>query len=285
MSRVSRASLVPSIEPRSVCPDCGFIRSHLLSKLSPRERMQFNDFVEHRSLIKCKDRVHHSGSAFKWINFVHSGFLKTVITDNHGRGQTVGFKTAGDPVGLDAIGSGEYECDTVALEDSSVCGIRYVHFEQLTRDIPTLQQHFHRLMGQEIASNLRMTHLLRGKDAESCVATFLLNLSARLTACNSAGTRFRLPMMRRDIASFLGLTLETVSRVLTHFGNLQIITARSRDIEIRSLTRLQKLIGNHNSRRYSLPRAATGSNGNPPSAPAPHLETVSDPILTIANDC
>lgn len=242
MSTVSRASLAPSIEPRCVCPDCGFIRSHLLSKLSPRERMQFNDLVEHRSPIRCKDRVHHSGSAFKWINFVHSGFLKTVITDKHGRGQTVGFKTAGDPVGLDAIGSGEYECDTVALEDSSVCRIRYFHFEQLTRDIPALQQRFHRLMGQEIAANLRMTHLLRGRDAESSVATFLLNLSARLTPCNSAGTRFRLPMERRDIASFLGLKLETVSRILTHFGKLQIIATRGRDIEIKSITRLRQLL-------------------------------------------
>ena len=238
--------------------------------------MRLNDLVEHRSLIKRKAHVHHSGSAFKWIYFVHSGFLKTAVMDDHGREQTVGFKTAGDPVGLEAIGRGKYDCDTVALEDSVVCGIRYFEFGQLSRDIPALQKHFHRLMGQEIAGTLRMTHLLRGMDAADRVATFLLTLSTRFTSRDSSGTRFRLPMERRDIASFLGLKLETVSRVISHFGNLQIIATRGKDIEIRSLIRLRQLIGNRNSRRYSLRRAATGSNVNPPAALAEHLATISD---------
>ena len=274
-----------SIELRRVCPDCGFIRPKLLSKLSSREHMRLNDLVEHRSFIKRRAHVHRSGSAFKWLYFVHSGFLKTAVMDNHGRQQTVSFKMAGDPVGLEAIGRGIYDCDTVALEDSRVCGIRYFHFEQLARDIPALQQHVQRLMGQEIAGTLGMTHLLRGMDAEDRVATFLLNLSGRFTARDSSGIRFRLPMSRRDIASLLGLTLETVSRVFSHFGNLQIIATRNKDIEIRSLTRLRQLIGNRNSRRHSLRRAATGPNGNRPASLAPHLATVSDPILTIATDC
>ena len=285
MSIVFPTSFAPSIDLPCVCLDCGLIRSDLLSKLSSSEHTRLNDLVEHRSLIKRKAHVHRSGSLFKWIYFVHSGSLKTAVMDDHGRGQTVGFKMAGDPVGLEAIDRGIYDCETVALEDSRVCGIRYFHFEQLARDIPALQQHFHRLMGQEIAGTLKITHLLRGLDAEDRVATFLLNLSGRFTARDSSGTRFRLPMERRDIASFLGLKLETVSRILSHFVKLQIIATRSRDIEIRSLTRLQKLIGKRNSRRYSLPRAATGSNGNTPSALAPHLETVSDTILTVANDC
>ena len=274
-----------SIELRRLCPNCGFIRPHLLSNLSSREHIRLNDLVEHRSFIKRRAHVHRSGSAFKWLYFVHSGFLKTAVMDDHGRQQTVGFKMAGDPVGLEAIGRGIYDCDTVALEDSRVCAIRYFHFEQLARDIPALPQHVQRLMGQEIAGTLGMTHLLRGMDAEDRVATFLLNLSGRFTARDSSGIRFRLPMSRRDIASFLGLTLETICRILSRFGNLQIIAIKGRDIEVRSIARLRELIGNRNSRRHSLRRAASGANVNRPAALAPHLAIVSDSILTIANDC
>jgi len=92
-----------SIELRRVCPNCGFIRPHLLSNLSSREHIRLNDLVEHRSFIKRRAHVHRSGSAFKWLYFVHSGFLKTAVMDDHGRQQTVGFKMAGDPVGLEAI--------------------------------------------------------------------------------------------------------------------------------------------------------------------------------------
>jgi len=285
MSIVFPVSFAPSIEARCVCPDCGFIRSDLLAKLSSGEHMRLHNLIEHRTLIKRKAHVHRSGSLFKWIYFVHSGSLKTAVMDDNGREQTVGFKTAGDPVGLEAIGKGKYGCATVALQDSRVCGIRYFDFEQLAREIPALQQHFHQLMGQEIVGTLRMTHLLRGMGAEDRVATFLLNISARFTARESSGTRFRLPMERRDIASFLGLKLETVSRILSHFVALQIIAAKSKDIEIRSLAGLRKLIGRRNSRRFSPRRGATGSNGSTSAALTLHPETVSEPLLAIANDC
>jgi len=268
MSAVYPVNLFPPVQPHGVCPDCGFIRSRMLANLTFRESMRFNERIEHRSLIKRKDYLHHAGSAFKSIYLINRGFLKTAVTDGHGREQTIGFPTAGDLIGLEAIGAGRYNCNTVALEDSRVCGMRYSHFEELARDIPALQQHFHRLIGQEISRNLRMTHLLRGLGAEDRVATFLLNLSRRFAARGSSGTRFRMPMSRRDIASFLGLKLETVSRALSHFGNLQIIAIKSKDIEIANLARLRQLIGNRDNRRFALQRAASMPNAERTLTPA-----------------
>jgi hypothetical protein len=127
--------------------------------------------------------------------------------------------------------------------------------------------------------------LLRGLDAEDRVASFLLDLSKRLTARGSSGERFRLPMARRDIASFLGLKLETVCRVFSHFDNLQIITIKSKNIEITSLSRLRQRIGNRHTRRFVLQSAASGSNRKNAVAPARNLATAADPKRTFADDC
>ena len=171
-----------------------------------------------------------------------SGFLKTSITDGDGREQVAGFSMTGELVGMDAIGTGKHMCDTVALEDGSLCGMRYADFEELGRAIPALQHHFHRVMGAEIARDHGIMLLLGAMRVEERIAVFLLNLSRRFSARGYSGTHFRLPMTRQEIASHLGLTLETVSRAFSHFNNIQLTAINGKDVEIRSLARLQQLL-------------------------------------------
>jgi CRP/FNR family transcriptional regulator len=108
--------------------------------------------------------------------------------------------------------------------------------------------------------------------AEERVAIFLLNLSKRFSARGYAGTHFRLPMTRQDIASYLGLTMETVSRVFSHFNNIQLIAVNSKDVEIKSLVHLQQIVGDYNA-GWSLPRRTKSETKGESSEPLKSLSS------------
>lgn len=229
--------------PHGACPNCGLGHWCLSAKLTLYESGQFMDIIEHRRPLRRNEQLHRAGSALKSLYAINSGFLKTSITDNDGREQVVGFSMTGELLGMDAIGTGMHQCDTAALEDSSVCGLRYADLEKLGHAIPALQSHFHREMGTEIAREHGIMLLLGAMCAEERIATFLLNLSRRLSARGYSGICFRLPMTRQEIGSYLGLKLETVSRVFSYFNDLQLISVRSKTITIESMAKLQQRTG------------------------------------------
>ncbi len=174
---------------------------------------------------------------------VRTGFLKTCVLHDDGREQVAGFHMMGELLGMDAIGSGKHISDAIALEDSEVCEIPFAEFERLSRDMPALQQHFHRIMSREIARDYGVMLLLGSMRAEERLAAFLLNLSQRFAARGYSSTQFILRMTREEIGSYLGLKLETVSRAFSHFQNEEIISVQNKNIEIKDLERLRTLVG------------------------------------------
>lgn len=141
---------------------------------------------------------------------------------NDRREQVAGFLMARDMIGLDAIDSGRYRGDIVALEDGNICGIPYFAFEKLTQDVPALERHF---SGAMIAARAKQNHgimlLLPAMPAEERVAAFLLRFSMRLAAIGRSATHFTLPMAKRDIGSYLGLRLETVCRAFHQLTEME----------------------------------------------------------------
>ena len=186
--------------------------------------------------------MHRSGTALVSLYVINSGFLKASINDNNGHEQITGFFMPGDLVGMEAIATGKHQCNTTALEDSSLCGIVFASLEQLNREIPSLQHDFNRTLGAEINRDHGMMLLLGAMCAEERVAMFLLNLSRRFAIRGRSGTRLHLPMTRQEIGNYLGLTLETVSRTFSHLGALGLIVTRGKDIEIRDTARLQEFV-------------------------------------------
>lgn len=240
MSAVCLVSSSQSRIPQNGCPNCGFDSWCLPANLTLRESKKFNDRIEHRRPIKRSKYLHRAGAPLESLYAINSGFLRTSIADSDGREQIIGFSMTGELVGLDAIGTGKYLCDSIALEDSSLCGMRYSDLEELGHAIPALQHHFHQVMSAEITRDHGIMVLLGAMSAEERVATFLLNLSKRFSARGYSGTCFRLPMTRQDIGSYLGLKLETVCRVLSHFNNIQLISINQRVIEINSILKLRQ---------------------------------------------
>ena len=260
MSTVCRVIFSPSSPPHGECRGCAFNAWCLPANLTLPESRQFNDRIHHRRPIKHNEYLHRAGSELKSLFVVNSGFLKTSITNGGGHHQVTGFSMAGELVGLDAIGTGKHQCDTSALGDSHLCGMRYSDFEELGHAIPALQHHFHRVMGAEIARDYGILILLGTMRVEERVAVFLLNLSTRFSARGYSGTHFRLPMTRQDIASYLGLKMETVSRAFSHLSDIQLIATEGKDIEIKSLLRLQQAIGVQATRQPVPRRTRSGTH-------------------------
>jgi len=151
-------------------------------------------------------------------------------------------------MGMDAIGTSQHLCDAVALEDSEVCDIPLKDLESLSREIPSLQQHFHRIMSREIARDYGVMMLLGSMRAEERLAAFLLNLSQRFAARGYSPSEFHLRMTREEIGSYLGLKLETVSRTLSHFQAQGMIAVQNKHLRILNLDALKELVGQHSCR-------------------------------------
>lgn len=130
-------------------------------------------------------------------------------------------------------------CDAVALDDCEVCETPLDTLESLSRQMPSLQQHFHRLLSREIVRDHGMMLLLGSMRAEERLATFLISLSQRFAARGYSASEFLLRMTREEIGSHLGLKLETVSRALKHMQGKGLIEVRNRQVRILSLEKLK----------------------------------------------
>lgn len=238
-----RLSVVPTSAPLSrECPDCGFIDWVQRAGLSPDELRRFCDRIEHRRIRKHHEHLHRAGATLGVLYVLNSGFAKTIISDGNGHQQITGFPMPGDLIGMDAIATGRHQCSTIALEDSSVCGVVFTELEQLNRDIPALQHHFNQAMGAEITRDHGMMLLLGAMRAEERVAMFLLNLSRRFALRGGCETRFRMPMTRQEIGNYLGLQFETVSRAFSHLANARLIAIDNKDVAIRNMDGLRQLL-------------------------------------------
>ncbi len=199
--------------------------------------------VNRRRPIRRGDYLYRSGAALESLYAIRSGFMKSCVLHEDGREQVAGFHMMGDLMGLDAIGSERHICDAVALEDSEVCEIPLAVLERLSRDMRSLQQHFHRILSREIVRDHGVMLLLGTMRAEERLAAFLLNLSQRFAARGYSPTEFYLRMTRQDIGSYLGLKLETISRALSRFHEEKLIEVRTRHLKILDMEALRALIG------------------------------------------
>lgn len=225
------------------CQTCGMRELCLPAGLSQDEMTQLDSIVHHKRHLRRGDYLYRAGSTLHSLFAVRSGFLKNSILHDDGREQVAGFHMAGDLLGMDGIGSARQTSDAVALEDSEMCEIPFAEFERLSRELPVLQRHFYRIMSREIMHDRGVMLLLGSMHAEERLASFLLNLSRRFIARGYSSTQFILRMTRAEIGSYLGLQLETVSRTFSHFQDEGLITVRNKNIEIKDLARLRRLLG------------------------------------------
>jgi CRP/FNR family transcriptional regulator len=188
------------------------------------------------------EQLFRAGDPFESVYAIWTGFFKTCLASKDGREQVTGFQMGGELVGLDGIATRQHEVDAIALEDSQVCVIRFEELEALSLQVTSLQQQFHRILSREIMRNQGVMLLLGSMYAEERLAAFLLNLTYRLQARGFSASSVLLRMTREEIGSYLGLTLETVSRTFSKFQNDGLLFVRKRHIRITDFLGLQQIV-------------------------------------------
>ncbi len=230
---------------KTSCSNCNLQELCLPLGLSQIEMKKLDDLVALRKRMKKGEYLYRAGQAFDAIYAIRTGFFKTDVLLEDGRDQVTGFQMTGELLGLDGISTEKHSCNAVALEDSEVCVIPFSHLETLSREVHTLQHHFHKVMSREIVRDHGVMMLLGTMRAEERLAAFLINLSQRFTARGYSPAEFYLRMTREEIGSYLGLKLETVSRAFSRFQEEGLIAVQQKHIRILDTPGLKKLMSHH----------------------------------------
>ena len=200
--------------------------------LSQEEWQRVAPMIARRRSIKRGERLFAAGDVPTSIYEVHAGCFKTCVASEGGHQQVSGFQIVGDFVGLDGIGSERHVSEGVALEDSQVHVIPTAAIAQLSRESADFQHRFHQMMSREGERGRHMMFLLGSMHAMERVATFLLDLLQRLNARGYSSSAVNLCMTRDEIGSYLGLTLETVSRMFAKLKQGGVLEVSNRDVRI-----------------------------------------------------
>jgi CRP/FNR family transcriptional regulator len=214
------------------CSVCSMRAVCMPAGLSASELAKLDAVICRTRAVKRGDVLYRTGDTFESIYAVRAGSFKTVVMHRDGREHVTGFQIAGDSLGLDGVGTGKQNCDAIALEDSVVCIIPFAHLETVCREIKPMQHHIYQMMSSEIVRESSQMLLLGTMTAEQRVATFLLNLSKRLKARGFSATEFHLRMTREEIGCYLGMKLETVSRMFSKFQRERLVHAKGKTIRI-----------------------------------------------------
>ena len=191
-----------------------------------------DSIISHRVRVKKRDTLYRAGEQFAALYAIRLGTLKTVVLTEDGREQITGYHMAGDIIGLDGLGGDHYASEAVALEDSEVCVLPFNRLDELAHDTPLLRRNLFRSIAQDIGRDQNMLLLLGSRSAEERVSLFLLELADAFRARGYSSSEFVLRMTREEIASYLGLKLETVSRLFSHLQEEGLIQIQGRAVKL-----------------------------------------------------
>ncbi len=225
----------------SGCSACSLHKICLPVGLADGDIDQLDGIIGNRRRILRGTSLYRIGDTFTNLYAIRVGHFKTHQVSADGAEQITGFQMTGELLGLDAISTDRHNCYAVALEDSEVCEIPFARLQDLFTAIPVLLRHFHRMMSQEITRDQGTMLMLGNMRAEQRFAALLMNLSSRYKARGYSSSKFQLRMSREDMGNYLGLTIESISRLLSRFKKQGLINVNNREIELLDFPVLKEL--------------------------------------------
>lgn len=225
------------------CKDCSLASLCLPLSLNLEDMDALDDIVKRGRPLKKGEFLFRQGDTFDSVFAVRSGTLITFTLSDTGEEQITGFHLPSELVGLSGMDSEIYPVSAIALETTSVCEIPFERLDELSAQLPQLRRQLMRIMSREIRDDQQMMLLLSKKNADERIATFLVNLSSRFRARGFSANQFRLSMSRNEMGNYLGLAVETVSRVFTRFQQNKLIEAEGKEVHILDPIELCALAG------------------------------------------
>ncbi|WP_426194994.1 fumarate/nitrate reduction transcriptional regulator Fnr [Massilia sp. DWR3-1-1] len=243
-SATPAAPAAPALTTHAIkagCAGCSMHQLCLPMGLDEGDMERLDQVIGRRRRVARDERLYQMGQPFRNLYAIRFGHFKTYHVDAAGDQQITGFQMAGELLGMEAISSERYLCDAVALEDCEVCEIPFPALEGLFGHVPNLLRHFHRMMSQEITREQNVMLLLGNMRAEQRFAVFLVNLASRYAVRGYSSTQFQLRMSREDIGNYLGLTIESISRLLARFKKQGLLAVEKRGITLIDPARLKAM--------------------------------------------
>jgi len=223
---------------RRTCSTCSLSELCLPMGLLRSDMQRLEELITPRGPVNEGEHLFRIGDPLRVLYAVRGGFFKSYLVEPNGREQVLGFHLPGELIGLDAIWPERHQCNAVALNTASVCELPYAQLTDLSRQVPGLQHSMLRLLSKELA----LSHSLAGDfSAEERIAGFLMSISSRMKVRGYSETHLTLSMSRRDVANYLRLATETVSRVFSRFEQDGLVTVDRREVTLRDMEKLGKL--------------------------------------------
>jgi CRP/FNR family transcriptional regulator len=222
------------------CDDCALDPMCRILDYNEGENRPPEGILLRRQAVKRGETLFWMGDPFRSIFAVKAGSFKTLVPLEQEGERVIGIHLPGELIGAEALSARQYSCTARALEPGSVCELRMARLEESGRAVEVLQRGVIELLGREVAFSHALTSSLIRQSGEQRVAAFLLNLSGRLDARGMRGAEFTLQMSRSDMASYLGLAGETVSRLLTKFQKSGALTIRHKRVCLKDRELLER---------------------------------------------
>jgi CRP/FNR family transcriptional regulator len=217
---------------RRSCEECTLAQLCLPAGMDQQDLGRLDGLVQKRRPLQRGDRLFRTGDPLGSVYVASEGAFKTVVLNEAGDEHVLGFLLPGELFGLDAVGTGHHRCEAIALEESRVCELPFASLAGIASQLPGLQRQLLRVMGQSADRDQDHVDVLSRRQAGERVALFLLGLAKRLQRIGQSASDFQLPMSRDEIARYLGLALETVSRGFSRLHDDGVIEVRGRRVQV-----------------------------------------------------
>lgn len=234
----STAQIVSIRARESGCAECAFRGECVACGEGGYAPARADEVTVAPKVLHRGDHLFRTSDDFQNIYMVRSGAIKTYVILQSGEEQVIGFHTPGDIVGLDAIESGGHMCNAMVLDTSCICPLRFDQLCRLSQRLPDVQSRLMNRLSRKIVDHEALLLILGQKTAEQRMAAFLLHFSRRQHDLGLSALDINLPMSRADIASYLALAVETVSRVLTRLQDGGLLDVQRNRVRILDLQRL-----------------------------------------------
>ncbi|MDG6773392.1 fumarate/nitrate reduction transcriptional regulator Fnr [Thiomicrorhabdus sp. ZW0627] len=227
------------------CLNCGLQKICFPTGLSKTEMDKLDDIVQRKAPLQKNQMLFSAGDKFTSLFAIRAGVIKVYSFSDGGEEIIHGFYLPGDVVGIDALASKVYMFNAMALDSTSVCAVPFDELSDLSQKIPHLNQQVFNIMSKEVVEGRLHSELLTKKNADQRIAQFIWSMAERFKSRGYHYLEFRLSILHRDVAVYLGLTPETVSRILAKLHQDNVVTWKKKELQIHDEVALRTLAGSH----------------------------------------
>jgi len=220
---------------KATCSNCNLHELCLPHGLQATDLKKLEVVVKGSHPIEKGKHLYRTDDIFESFYAIRSGSVKVYVINESGEEQIIGFYFPGEIIGFDGIEHHKHLTSAVALETTTFCSLPYDKINDICMQIPDLQNQMFRLLSREISNENQLLLTINKRSAEERIASFLISLSSRFKKLGYSAKEYNLPMSRQEIGNYLGLTIETVSRLFSKFQRNGLVTINRKSIRLENL--------------------------------------------------